>query len=177
MSNPGANAGLGLGIGASIALLFTPAAPLAPFGVGATIIARLIRKKMDDNNSKKEAEERERRKNKGREVANMPIYSFNSRPSYHDYALSNPALDWKNRYADPSIVATTTPETVFAENKPFLFADLVSRQSLDDAMAQIANSSVATEFARQGMGTHVAARRKKHLFGGETTEVVIAPAR
>ncbi len=74
-----------------------------------------------------------------------------------------------------TFLTPASPETEIARISPPLAARVLMQQSLDQSLVSLANSSVATEFARQGRGTFVAARRKRHFFGGETTEIIIRP--
>lgn len=76
-----------------------------------------------------------------------------------------------------TFLTTTSPETELARNSPELATNVLLKQSLDRSLADLANSSVATEFARQGRGTYAAARRRKHFFGlaGESAEFIIKP--
>lgn len=156
MANKAANAATGGGLFLSALLLATPLAPLALPSAAGMIVARICRKMKDDQI------EREEREN----------YNYNSRRSE---TMSNnyPVLfDSLTRNAMPSYgsfnsfpVVTTSPETELARFSPKLGADVLLKQSMDRALANLANSSLATEFAIQGRGVRGAIVRRKEILG------------
>lgn len=158
--NPGANFATGLGMTACGAALFCPAtAPIAAVGLVLLPIARGIRAALDKHEEKKEVRQRRR--------------EMNSLPTR--YGLDYDPFPVRYPHYDPFIVSQS-PESIIAEYNPSLGAGVLKKQSADNVLTSLMNSSVATEFARQGRGVRAGVRIRKSWFSGaETTEAFIKP--
>ena len=152
-SKAAANAATGIGITGSILMLLNPlTAPIGLVGLIAVPASRAYRTLLDKQ------EEKERRNN------NMDFLPSISRHS------NLPIYPYGNTYVPPEY-----PESVLAKTRPDLASEVLIEQSKNKMLTSLANSSVATEFARQGRGTYAATKRRRSLFGTELTEVVIRP--
>ncbi|GBE17211.1 hypothetical protein BMS3Abin15_01048 [bacterium BMS3Abin15] len=154
-SKEAANAATGVGIAGCIFMLLNPVtAIIGAAGIPAIIGARIFRFSMDN----KEEKEIQERRNTDMDTDLIP--HMHNRPLSYPFSHTPISVE---------------PEAVLAKFRPDLAADVLKTKSSDRLLSNLANSSVATEFARQGRGTHAAVKRTKHFFGGETTEAIIRP--
>lgn len=162
MANKAANAATGGGLFLSMLLLATPLAPLALPSAAGMIVARICRKMKDDQIEREEREERENNNYNSRRseaMNNLPI--LRDQYPYGGITPYNPSY---GLYTPPTIYATS-PETELVRFSPKLGANVLLKQSLDLTLANLANSSLATEFATQRRGVRGAIVRRKEILG------------
>ncbi|MDD5032120.1 MAG: hypothetical protein PHR36_03690 [Patescibacteria group bacterium] len=165
--------GMTLAVGA---LLFPPTAPAGVVGIIIIPIARGIRYLLD-----KQAENTENNKTEEGDGGDtimmrrgLPM-ARTGLPGFYDDDDDRPLCP--SIYSWPQAPSfSSSPEDTIARVKPHLAVSLLRTQSGNTLLGNLANSSVATEFARQGRGTRAGVRtRRSWLTGSETTEAFIEP--
>ncbi|MEK7542849.1 MAG: hypothetical protein AAB503_00895 [Patescibacteria group bacterium] len=144
-------------IGTSIGIAALAVTPVGWIGAIGIPIARGLRAILDKQREENETREEE-------PVNNFPVLSRDRTPFYPSYPFSGFGASLEE------------PESTLARINPGLAYKALIRKSDNDLLGTVANSSVATEFARQGRGTRFAMRKQKSwLTDGETTEIAIWP--
>jgi hypothetical protein len=171
-TNETANNATAFGMTLAIGALFSPiTVPIGLLGIICIPIARGVRAVLDNQAEKNEEREREEREEREDDVMKniMGLPTVRSVfPELDDYSSLSSSLRF--------LPTVPSPEDTIARFCPNLAASLLRTESGNNLLNNLANSSVATEFARQGRGTRAGVRTKKNWFtGGETTEAFIEP--
>ncbi|MDD5071593.1 MAG: hypothetical protein PHQ42_02535 [Patescibacteria group bacterium] len=161
-----------------IGFLFSPlTAPAGIFGIIGIPIARAIRAVLDSQAEKNEEKERNETEEREGNIMNISSTLPMVRTGISGLFDHDDIFPYSRSYTTPisPFLFSPKPENTIAGLNPDLGASLLRTQSGNSALGNLANSLVATEFAKNGWGTRAGVRTKRGFFGGETTEIFIEP--
>lgn len=136
------------GIGAIAAFAPPAMLPISLLGLGAVWIYRLLNEEPPENRPPKEET-----------MSSLLPMRYSGIPSFLDM---------------PYVPTRVDPLAELARQAPSLAHEVMLKHSQDKMIEGLANSSVATEFAKQGRGVRMGVRRYRTLFS-EVTESYILP--